>query len=71
MRPEVLLLDEPTAGLDEEALDHVTTILTGLPQAMLVISHDREFLSRVVERIYRLEGGRLAPLAEGVRRLHN
>jgi cobalt/nickel transport system ATP-binding protein len=65
MRPEVLLLDEPTAGLDDEATCRVIDILAGLPQAMLVISHQREFLDRLTHRTYRLANGRLTPLSCG------
>jgi cobalt/nickel transport system ATP-binding protein len=65
MKPEVLLLDEPTAGLDDEATCRVTEILAGLPQAMIVISHDRAFLDRLMQRTYRLANGRLSPLSCG------
>lgn len=50
MEPEVLLLDEPTAGLDETAAERVAGILAGLPQAMLIVSHDRPFLARIADR---------------------
>ena len=59
MAPEVLLLDEPTAGLDEVATARVTDILLGLPQAMVLVSHDREFLRRTATRTLLLEGGRV------------
>ena len=61
MRPEVLLLDEATNGLDEPSADRVTAILAELPQAMLVVSHDRDFLRRVTTRHLRLDAGRLGP----------
>jgi cobalt/nickel transport system ATP-binding protein len=59
MEPEVLLLDEPTAGLDEVAIERVAEVLLALPQAMLLVSHDREFLRRIATRAARLQGGRL------------
>jgi cobalt/nickel transport system ATP-binding protein len=59
MQPEVLLLDEPTAGLDDHAVARVLDILTGLPQPMLIVSHDREFLGRMTNRSVRLTGGKL------------
>ncbi len=51
MQPDVLLLDEPLAGLDEEHETRITEILLRLPQAMLIVSHDRGFLDRVTQRI--------------------
>ncbi len=62
MQPQVLLLDEPTAGLDEAARQRVTEILLGLPQAMLIVSHDRDFLDQTATRRTRLERGRLLTL---------
>jgi len=64
MAPEVLLLDEPAAGLDVEATQRVVSVLRALPQAMLVVSHDREFLSRVTGGTVELRSGcvhRVAP----------
>lgn len=50
MRPEVLLLDEPTNALDEAAVDRLLGILEGLPQAMVVVSHDRRVVDRLATR---------------------
>jgi cobalt/nickel transport system ATP-binding protein len=60
MRPDVLLLDEPTNALDESTEARLTDILLGLPQAMVVISHDNAFLDRIATRRVRLTEGRLA-----------
>lgn len=57
MEPEVLLLDEPTNALDEENEERLVEILNGLPQAMLLISHDPKFRARVAPSAYRLRGG--------------
>ena len=46
MRPEVLMLDEPAAGLDIEATDRLVEVLAELPQAMVIVSHDQSFLER-------------------------
>jgi cobalt/nickel transport system ATP-binding protein len=59
MRSRILMMDEPTAGLDDAALERVTEILLGLPQAMLVVSHQHEFLRRLACRTRRLIEGRL------------
>ena len=61
MQPDVLLLDEPTAGLDETSEARLIDILADLPLAMLVVSHDHTFLNATTERAVRLNGGRLAP----------
>lgn len=50
MRPQVLLLDEPTNGLDEATRERLIAILSGLPQAMVLVSHDRDFSDRLATR---------------------
>lgn len=60
MEPEVLLLDEPTNALDERTTERLVEILLGLPQAMVIVSHDPHFRARVVTRTVRLEHGLLA-----------
>jgi cobalt/nickel transport system ATP-binding protein len=57
MEPEVLLLDEPTAGLDEEATERVTRVLNGLRSSMLIVSQDRDFLSDTTGRRLSLRDG--------------
>lgn len=59
MSPEALLLDEPTNALDAETRARLIAILDSLPQAMIVISHDEDFLNRIARRRVRLEQGRL------------
>lgn len=61
MQPELLLLDEPTTGLDAAAEQRVAEILAGLPQAMILVSHNRRFLRRLATRVVRLADGRLEP----------
>ncbi len=65
MRPEVLLLDEPTNGLDDTTAERLTEVLAALPQAMMIISHDRRFLDRVATRGLHLHEGRLSPSSQG------
>lgn len=67
MEPEVLLLDEPTAGLDEAARERVQTILSQLPHAMLIVSHDRPFLTQLCHRLLELRQGQLHLLDGGKR----
>jgi ATP-binding cassette subfamily F protein 3 len=50
-RPHVMLLDEPTNHLDLEARNWLEDFLAGYPHALILVSHDRYFLDRVVTRI--------------------
>ena len=62
MEPEALLLDEPTNGLDDAARGRLLEVLQGLPQALLVCSHDHAFLAALCTRRCRLARGRLEHL---------
>ena len=58
--PNVLLLDEPTNDLDIPTLITLEDYLDGFPGNLIVVSHDRYFLDRTVEHIFRFEeGGRV------------
>ncbi|RAP42136.1 energy-coupling factor ABC transporter ATP-binding protein [Rhodovulum viride] len=61
MEPEVLLLDEPTNALDEENAERLVAILQGLPQAILLVTHDAEMRARIAPEGMRLSAGRLVP----------
>ncbi len=58
--PHLLLLDEPTNYLDFEGLGWLEKYLSESSSTMLIVSHDRFFLDRVVTQIFTLEGGELA-----------
>lgn len=62
MGPEVLLLDEPTTGLDEETKGRVFEIIRDACETFVVVSHDRETLRALADRLYLLRSGRLHPL---------
>jgi len=54
-----LMLDEPTNNLDIRSIEVLEDALDGFDGTILIISHDRYFLDRVVNRIEDIEGGRL------------
>jgi len=55
----VLLMDEPTNHLDIESIIWLEQFLKGLPGALLMTSHDREFMNRIVGRIAEIDGGEI------------
>ncbi|MBX3176230.1 MAG: ABC transporter ATP-binding protein [Candidatus Hydrogenedentes bacterium] len=63
MEPRVLLLDEPTAGLDAETEARLAAILERLDQEIVLISHNRKFLDRITNTVYLLDNSRLVDTA--------
>ncbi len=59
MRPDAMLLDEPSNHLDIESLIWLEEFLKGYEGALLMTSHDREFLNRIVTKIIEIDGGSL------------
>jgi ATPase subunit of ABC transporter with duplicated ATPase domains len=59
MRPDVMLLDEPSNHLDIESLIWLEQFLKGYEGALLMTSHDREFMNRIVEKIIEIDAGAL------------
>ncbi len=59
--PDVLLLDEPTNHLDAESVAWLETNLKGFKGTLIVVTHDRYFLSNVTEWILELDNGRTYP----------
>ncbi|MCD2183882.1 ABC-F family ATP-binding cassette domain-containing protein [Rhizobium sp. GN54] len=59
MRPDVMLLDEPSNHLDLESLIWLEEFLKTYDGALLMTSHDREFMNRIVGKIIEIDGGSL------------
>src|SRR3954451_10260893 len=59
MRPDGMLLDEPSNHLDLESLIWLEAFLKGYDGALLMTSHDREFMNRIVGKVVEIDGGSL------------
>ncbi|WP_160121915.1 ABC-F family ATP-binding cassette domain-containing protein [Rhodovarius lipocyclicus] len=59
MRPDVMLLDEPSNHLDLESLIWLENFLRGYEGALLMTSHDREFMNRIINKVIEIDGGSL------------
>jgi ATPase subunit of ABC transporter with duplicated ATPase domains len=59
LRPDALLLDEPTNHLDIESIVWLERFLRDYEGALIITSHDREFLNRLVTKIVEIDGGEM------------
>jgi ATP-binding cassette, subfamily F, member 3 len=59
MEPDLLMLDEPTNHLDLQSLLWFQEYLKGYPGAILMISHDREFMDSIVTKVYQIAHQRM------------
>ena len=59
MKPEVLILDEPTTGLDEDTVERLIEILNSSDLTYLIASHNKDFLSETTDILYHLGRGKL------------
>ncbi|MGV3551581.1 ABC-F family ATP-binding cassette domain-containing protein [Rhizobium sp.] len=59
MRPDAMLLDEPSNHLDLESLIWLEDFLRGYDGALLMTSHDRAFMNRIVDKIIEIDAGSL------------
>jgi ATPase subunit of ABC transporter with duplicated ATPase domains len=59
MRPDCMLLDEPSNHLDLESLIWLEDFLRGYEGALLMTSHDRAFMNRIVTKVIEIDGGSL------------
>ncbi len=58
MSPDVLILDEPTASIDDNVIERITDYLKNTCHSLLIASHDRDFLEALCPRIYILKNSR-------------
>lgn len=56
-KPDVLLLDEPTNHLDITTIEWLENYLKNYPRAVIIVSHDRMFINKIVDKIYEIEYG--------------
>src|SRR3981189_2341723 len=63
MRPDAMLLDEPSNHLDLESLIWLEAFLKNYDGMLLMTSHDREFMNRIVDKIVEIDGGSLTAYA--------
>ena len=56
-KPDILLLDEPTNHLDIKAVEWLEKYLKSYPKVCIIVSHDRMFLDRIVNKVYEIEYG--------------
>src|SRR6202042_2789202 len=59
MKPDAMLLDEPSNHLDLESIIWLENFLKGFDGAILMTSHDREFMNRIVTKIIEIDSGEL------------
>jgi ATPase subunit of ABC transporter with duplicated ATPase domains len=59
MRPDAMLLDEPSNHLDLESLIWLEEFLKSYDGAIMMTSHDREFMNRIVSKVVEIDGGQL------------
>ncbi|GBR05900.1 ABC-F family ATP-binding cassette domain-containing protein [Gluconobacter cerinus] len=59
MKPDVMLLDEPSNHLDLESLIWLEQFLAGYDGALLMTSHDRAFMNRIINKVIEIDGGNL------------
>ncbi len=64
MQPEILVFDEPSAGLDARARREVIALLDELPQTLLLATHDLDLAARLTRRTIILDGGKI--VADGL-----
>jgi len=70
MQPEAILLDEPSTGLDPDSREHIVHVLNELPQSLVIVSHDWDFLARSTSELFTLDQGCLQETDRGALHKH-
>ncbi len=70
MRPEAMLLDEPSTGLDLQTRDRIINVLNRLDQALVIVSHDWDFIVKTTSKYYTIEDGQIVKLKRDVLHQH-
>lgn len=59
-KPDIVLLDEPTNHLDMDSISWLETYLLNYPGAVLIVSHDRYFLDKIVSKVIEIDNGKVS-----------
>jgi cobalt/nickel transport system ATP-binding protein len=70
MKPEALLLDEPTTGLDPKTTQRIIHILRGIDISYMFISHNLDFIAQTTDKIYGMENGEIVMEEERISHAH-
>jgi cobalt/nickel transport system ATP-binding protein len=70
MDPQMLILDEPTAGLDQPTKERIQTVLDELGLTCIITSHDMDFLQRATDTVYAMTDGKIDMAHEVVVHTH-
>jgi len=70
MEPEILLLDEPTTGLDMETTVRLIEILNNLELSYVFISHNMDFITQTTTKVYGMIGGQIVTEEEAIAHTH-
>ncbi len=61
MKPEILLLDEPTTGLDVHTTKKIISVLESIDISCIIISHDMDFIGQTTDTVYGMMKGKIIP----------
>jgi cobalt/nickel transport system ATP-binding protein len=70
MKPKMLLLDEPTAGIDQKGCERITGLLRGLDIPIVLVSHDPKLLTDVCSSFYEIEDRQFKKLGAPTLHVH-